>query len=234
MNQDPISLNGFVLINKPVGWSSFDVVAKIRGKLKKDLNKKIKVGHTGTLDPLASGLMIIVIGDYCKRASEFSGMDKSYTATLTLGSSSTTDDAEGELTAVSSTKPQQAALQQVLTGFKGVQDQVPPAFSAIKVGGKRAYNMARQGQKFALEPRKVTIYDVELISYQYPEVVIDCTVSSGTYIRSLGRDIGQKLGTGAYLSALVRSSVGPYRLEDAVDPDDYSSQTQLRQVATNL
>jgi tRNA pseudouridine55 synthase len=228
-------MDGILLIDKPSGWTSFDVVAKIRGILRssqssvisdqskqttenrqqKTVPPKVKVGHTGTLDPLATGLMIVVVGSYCKRAEEFSKLDKTYEVTMTLGQTSTTGDNEGEKTVVSDKIPTQNEVDAVLKDFVGEIMQTPPAFSAIKVNGQRAYKLARAGKEVKLEPRKVKVHSIQLTSYSYPEVKFTASVSSGTYIRSLVEDIGQKLGTGAYMSNLRRTIVGPYTVADA-------------------
>lgn len=203
-------MDGYLLIDKPAGWTSFDVVAKIRGQLKKETGKKVKAGHTGTLDPFATGLLIIVTGSYTKKASEFSKLDKTYEAELTLGSVSSTGDTEGEITKKSDKKPTSAEINDVLSQFTGEIQQVPHKFSAIKIGGQRAYKLARAGEKVVLEPRKVTIHSVENVKYDYPTLKFTASVSSGTYIRSLAEDIGEKLGTGAYLCSLRRISVGQF------------------------
>ncbi len=209
-------MNGLLLIDKPSGWTSFDVVAKVRGLVKKETGiKKPKVGHAGTLDPLATGLLVILIGSYCKRAGEFSKLDKVYEVTMKLGETSTTGDEEGQKTSVSDKKPTQNELADAIQNFVGEIEQIPPAFSAIKVNGQRAYKLARAGKEVVLEPRKVTIYSISDISYVYPEVKFTAKVSSGTYIRSLVEDIGKALGTGAYMPALCRTRVGEQTLEEA-------------------
>ncbi len=209
-------MDGILLIDKPSGWTSFDVVARVRGQIKRETGlKKPKVGHTGTLDPLATGLLIIVVGSYCKRASEFSGMDKVYKVTMKLGETSTTGDNEGIKTAISAEKPTEEALEAVLSRFTGNVMQTPPIYSAIKVNGQRAYKLAREGKEVKLESRPVTIYSITEVSYAYPEVKFTTKVSSGTYIRSLVEDIGKELGTGAYMSELRRTEVGEYVVADA-------------------
>jgi len=209
-------VDGIILVDKPKGWSSFDVVAKLRGRLRAASDgKKIKVGHTGTLDPMATGLLILVVGSYCKRAAEFSKLDKEYEAVVTLGATSSTDDEEGKKTPVSGRQPTLEEVQQVLAGFKGPGQQTPPAFSAIKIDGQRAYKLARDGKEVTIEPRNITIYEIKDVVYAYPALSFTVKVSSGTYIRSLARDIGQKLGTGAYLHELKRTEVGSYNLADA-------------------
>ncbi len=239
-------MDGIVLIDKPKGWTSFDVVAKIRSILRTEIrnqkiensdkteklipnsylltSKKVKVGHTGTLDPLATGLLIIVTGTYCKRAQEFSKLDKIYETELTLGHTSTTDDDEGKKTKNSDKIPTIDEVKETLNTFVGPQAQLPPAFSAIKVDGQRAYKLARAGKEVKIEPRPVTIYQISDIRYTYPKVWFTVKVSSGTYIRSLARDIGQKLGTGAYMSDLRRTEVGDFSVTAAVPIEKFALQ----------
>lgn len=209
-------MDGILLIDKPTGWTSFDVVARVRGQIKRETGlKKPKVGHTGTLDPLATGLLIIVVGSYCKRASEFSKLDKVYEVTMKLGETSTTGDNEGEKAKVSDRKPSQEELNKVLNKFTGDIMQTPPIYSAIKVDGQRAYKLAREGKEVKLEPRPVKVISIQLTAYSYPEVKFTAHVSSGTYIRSLVEDIGRELGVGAYMSDLRRTEVGKYNITDA-------------------
>lgn len=223
-----MQFDGYVLIDKEKGWSSFDVVAKVRSLLSQEyLNhtgqkKKIKVGHTGTLDPLATGLMIVVVGGYCKRAQEFSKLDKIYEVQMKLGETSTTGDEEGEKTFKSEITPTREELEAALRGFKGEQLQTPPAHSAIKINGQRAYKLAREGKQVQLEPRKITIFSVELQDNDYPYARFTVHVSSGTYIRSLVEDIGKKLNTGAYMSGLRRIKVGQYSIDSSQTIDKIS------------
>lgn len=224
------------MVDKPAGWSSFDVVAKIRGILGAEIRNlrlensistqitssklpisKVKVGHTGTLDPLATGLMIVVVGSYCKRAYEFSKLDKVYEVQMKLGETSTTGDQEGEKETVSDKVPKRAEIEAVLQSFLGESMQTPPAFSAIKIEGKRAYQLARAGKEVKIEPRPINIFAVTLNSYAYPYVDFTVQVSSGTYIRSLVKDMGENLGTGAYMSSLRRTKVGEFNIEQAID-----------------
>ncbi len=212
-------MDGLLLVDKPSGWTSFDVVAKVRGVVKQQTGqKKPKVGHTGTLDPLATGLLVLTIGGYCKRAQEFSKLDKVYEVTMKLGQTSTTGDEEGEKSPGSLYEPSTEEITDVLAAFTGEIMQTPPAFSAIKVDGKRAYELARAGKEVKLEPRRVHIYEISNVSYEYPEVKFTAKVSSGTYIRSLVQDIGTRLGTGAYMSALKRTEVGDFKLANAQEP----------------
>lgn len=207
--------DGIILINKPANMSSFGVVARVRRQLTQHYGHKMKVGHTGTLDPFATGLMILVIGKECKNADKYSKLDKTYEATIVLGENSSTGDPEGEIAKVSDKKVTQAEIEQVLPQFTGEIVQTPPAFSAIKINGQRAYKLARAGKKVDIPDRKVTIDSLEIVSYGYPNLKIRTHVSSGTYIRTLAQDIGEKLGTGAYCSQLNRTSIGQYNLENA-------------------
>lgn len=204
-----------LLIDKPKTWTSFDVVAKVRSKLRQETGQKVKVGHAGTLDPLATGLLIILVGTATKRQDEFMKLDKVYEVSMKLGQTSTTADEEGEKTYVSDEKPILAEIKKSVESFVGDTEQVPPIYSAIKVNGQRAYKLARQGKSLKLEPRKVTIYSIDNLEYSYPNVTFSAHVSSGTYIRSLVQDIGQKLGVGAYMTDLRRTQIGKFNLSDA-------------------
>lgn len=208
-------MDGILLIDKPKGWTSFDVVAKARGVLKRTGIKKPKVGHTGTLDPLATGLLVLLIGSYTKKATELSKVDKTYIAEMKLGQTSTTADDEGEKTVVNDKQPSEDDVKASLKAFEGIISQTPPIYSAIKVNGQRAYKLARAGKEVKLEPRLVQIYAIALKSYEYPFVNFSAKVSSGTYIRSLAEDIGKKLGTGAYMSNLRRTEVGDFTINNS-------------------
>ena len=210
MNEDSV-----LLIDKPAGITSFGVVARVRRRLSEKLGKKAKVGHTGTLDPFATGLMIIVTGKECRNAMLYSKLDKEYEATIRLGVTSTTGDPEGELTVVSDTQPSREAIEAVLDQFRGEITQHPPMFSAIKINGRRAYDLARKGEVVEIPERQVTIHALELLDYTYPDIRIRVHVSSGTYIRSLAEDIGEALGTGAYCTTLRRTKVGEWSVESA-------------------
>lgn len=216
-------MDDIILIDKPAGWTSFDVVAKIRGCLRaryaergiKPTKKQLRVGHSGTLDPFATGLLIILLGEACKRADEFLKLDKVYEATLRLGQTSTTGDPEGELVTVSDARPDKPVIQDTLKSFIGQIDQVPPVYSAIKIDGERAYNLARKGKAVDMPTRQVIVHSLELLGYEYPEVKIRVHVSSGTYIRTLAEDIGKALKTGAYCRQLRRIRIDKYAVEDA-------------------
>lgn len=207
--------DGILLVDKPKGWTSHDVVAKVRNTLKKQTGQKVKVGHTGTLDPMATGLLVLLIGSYCKKAGQFSKLPKTYEAKIKLGYNSSTGDDEGDKQAISDNKPAKSEVIFALSAFIGDIQQTPPAYSAIKINGKRAYKLARQGVEVKIEPRNITIYDISRISYKYPNISFMVNVSSGTYIRSLAEDIGKKLKTGAYLYGLKRTKVGEFDLKDS-------------------
>ena len=210
-----------LLIDKPAGMTSFGVVARLRRVLSQAAGKKVKVGHTGTLDPFATGLMIIVTGKKCREADTFTKLDKWYEAEIMLGETSTTGDPEGELTRVSERQPPRSEVEAVLGTFEGEIKQRPPIFSAIKINGRRAYQLARQGQLVDMPERTVSIYALELVAYEYPRLVIRAHVSSGTYIRSLAVDIGQKLETGAYCRQLRRQAIAEYDVAQAKPLADF-------------
>lgn len=223
-------MQGLLLVDKPAGWTSFDAVNYVRRIVAQAEDKKprqVKVGHTGTLDPFATGLLVLLIGkEYTRRAGEFSKLDKTYEVTMKFGATSSTGDPEGEITpakAVSGTTPTEKALLEALKRFTGHISQVPPAYSAVKVDGRRAYKLAREGKKVEIEPRKVTINRLELVDYKYPEAKLIADVSSGTYIRSLVEDIGEALGTGAYTTALRRTCIGSYDVAGAPGPKDINA-----------
>lgn len=197
-------------------------------------SRRIKIGHCGTLDPAASGLMLIVIGKYTKRAQEFSKLDKTYEAEVTLGATSTTADREGELTQISKDKPTNDQVTAVLKSFIGEIMQTPPIYSAIKIDGQRAYKMARAGKEVKMEPRKATIYGIDKISYNYPKITFTVSVSSGTYIRSLAEDIGNKLEVGAYLSSLRRTAVGDFDIDQSVVLQDLNYDKILNSISQGL
>ena len=205
-----------ILIDKPAGISSFGVVARVRRELSQAAGHKVKVGHTGTLDPFATGLLILLAGKATKRSNEFLKLDKCYDATIRLGATSTTGDPEGEITENKEVEaPTREAVEAVVKSFIGEIDQQVPQFSAVKINGRRAYDLARKGQTFETPIRKITIYDIQITDCTWPELKISCHVSSGTYIRTLGEDIGKKLGTGAYLTALRRTKIKDFDVADA-------------------
>lgn len=202
--------DGILLIDKPAEMTSFGVVARVRRVLTQQANKRVKVGHTGTLDPFATGLMILVIGKECKNAGTYTKLDKIYEATFRLGEVSSTGDPEGEITAVSDRVPERTEIEQLMGRFTGEIKQRPPIFSALKINGQRAYKLARKGEEVEIPERTITVHSLELVDYVYPEVTIRTHVSSGTYIRSLAADIGEVLGTGAYCTQLRRTAINEW------------------------
>lgn len=207
--------DGILLIDKPADMTSFGVVARVRRVLSQAAGKKVKVGHTGTLDPFATGLMIIVVGKECKKAGIYTKLDKVYEATFVLGQTSSTGDPEGEVTNVSTLEPTREQVEQALAQWTGEIQQRPPIFSAIKIDGQRAYKLARNGDEIDMPLRTVMVHSLELIDYTYPEVKIRTHVSSGTYIRSLASDIGLTLETGAYCTQLRRTAIAEWVVDDA-------------------
>lgn len=222
-------MQGILLVDKPAGWTSFDVVNYVRKIVAQAEGKKpknVKVGHSGTLDPFATGLLILLVGkDYTRRAAEFSKLDKTYEMTAILGQTSTTGDPEGEIMPGSDRVPTEAEIRTELTKLTGVISQVPPVYSAIKVDGQRAYKLARAGKEVIIEPRQVTIHKLELIEYNYPELKLIADVSSGTYIRTLVDDLGKALGTGAYTSELQRIQIGSFSAKKAISPQDFTTES---------
>lgn len=208
-------IDGILLIDKPSNMTSFGVVARVRRILSEQQGKRVKVGHTGTLDPFATGLMILVVGKECKNAGMYSKLDKVYEATICLGQTSSTGDPEGELTNVSDYLPARYEVEQILRQFIGTITQRPPIYSAIKINGERAYKLARAGKAVEVPERQVTIHSIELLDYSYPELKIRVHVGSGTYIRTLAEDVGKALGTGAYCSELRRTVIGRWNISDA-------------------
>lgn len=226
-----------ILIDKPANVSSFGVVAKIRKELTTEFGHKVKVGHTGTLDPFATGLLILLSGKTTKKSNEFLKLDKVYEATMKLGYISTTGDPEGEIQLYSNSGhfggccrelapepredgrerrgPEWNIIESVVNSFVGKITQTPPRFSAIKINGQRAYKLARKDIDFKIPSREIEIYDIKILNYNYPELTIRCHVSSGTYIRTLAEDIGKTLGTGAYLTSLRRIKIGNYDVKNA-------------------
>ncbi|MCC9166577.1 tRNA pseudouridine(55) synthase TruB [Pontibacter harenae] len=201
-----------LLINKPLTWTSFDVVKKVRNTLRVK-----KIGHAGTLDPLASGLLILCTGKFTKRIDEIQAQEKEYTGTLTIGQTTPSYDLE---TPVSETMPTEhitpAAIKAAADSFVGTIEQVPPIYSAVMVDGKRAYDLARKGKSAELKARSITIKTFDITGVEGNVISFKVICTKGTYIRSLAHDLGQKLGCGAHLSALVRTRIGDYKLEDAL------------------
>ena len=207
-----------LLIDKPLEWTSFDAVRKIR-----NLVRIKKVGHAGTLDPLATGLLIVCTGKFTKRINEFMAQEKEYSGTFTLGATTPTYDLESEpenFQPVDAITPEQ--IKAATIPFTGAIQQIPPAHSAIKVDGKRVYELARQGKEVKLEPRNVTIKEFEITAIEMPVVHFRVVCSTGTYIRSLAFDFGHALGCGAYLSKLCRTRIGDFLLQDALTMEAFA------------
>ena len=211
-----------LLLDKPFKWTSFDVVNLVRNFIRKQLGiKKIKIGHAGTLDPLASGLLILCTGKMTKKIEEFKEFDKEYTGTFVLGATTASFDLEKE---IDFHFPWEHITQQeilnAVENLKGTYEQVPPVFSAKKIKGKRAYEYARKDQEVIMQPKRITISDFEVLSIEKQQVHFRVSCSKGTYIRALARDLGLALNTGAHLSALCRTRIGPYHLRDAYNIED--------------
>lgn len=237
-------IDGLLLVDKPSGISSFGVVARVRWLITQDIKSrhelrgycknsqqhvdkcrcKVKVGHTGTLDPAATGLLVLAIGAYTKKVPELIKQDKTYEVEMTLGKQSSTGDKEGTILTTSDSIPSTEVVKEALTHFTGTYMQTPPVFSAIKVNGRRAYDLARRGKEVVIEPRKVTIYNNLFNSYDYPIVTFTSHVGSGTYIRSLVEDIGTYIGTKAYMSNLRRTCINTFAVDDAVQFEDLNIQ----------
>ena len=211
--------------DKPLRWTSFAVVNKIRYHISRKLGvKKIKVGHAGTLDPLATGVMIICTGKATKRIEEFQYHTKEYIATLQLGATTPSFDLEKEIDATYPTDHiTKEIVEETLKKFVGTIEQVPQAFSACKVDGKRAYDLARKGDEVELKPKVLVIDEIELLECNLPEIKIRVVCSKGTYIRALARDIGQALQSGAHLTGLIRTRVGEVKLEDCMKVEDFEA-----------
>lgn len=213
---------GKILIDKPAGITSFGVVARVRRVLGEKLGKKkVKVGHTGTLDPFATGLLVLLYGKETKNAMALTKLDKVYEAEIILGEVSSTGDPEGEILKIEFSKtPNLEEISKVCEKFTGKITQIPPAFSAIKIDGKRAYDLTRKGEKVEIPAREVEIFSLEILSYEFPSLKIRTHVSSGTYIRTLAEDIGKTLGTGAYCAQLRRTKIADFDISNAISLED--------------
>ena len=219
-------IEGEVLsVAKPYGWTSFKLVGQIRGKISRAFNiKKIKVGHAGTLDPLATGVMIICTGKATKRIESFQYQTKEYVATLKLGAATPSFDMEHEEDAVFPTEHiTRELVDSVIPRFTGEIWQIPPVYSAVKVDGKRAYDYARKGEDVELKPKLLVIDEIEILDFSLPVLKIRVVCSKGTYIRALARDIGEALNSGAYLTGLERTRIGEKQLKDCWQVDDLMS-----------
>ncbi len=206
-------VSGVLVVDKPIGMSSHDVVQVIRRG-----TGIRRAGHTGTLDPRASGVLVVLIGPAVRLSEFVSASDKRYQATIRLGSTTETYDAEGEITITSASVDDitEAKFSEVLQNYIGEIEQVPPPYSAVKVKGRKAYEMARKGEEVKLEPRKINVFSLEVLEWMPPEVVVDVYCSSGTYVRSLANDLGEELGCGAHLIGLRRTKSGRFSLRDAI------------------
>jgi len=219
-----IFLNGKILtFNKPIGWSSFDLVKKIRNLLKiKYKFKKLKVGHAGTLDPLASGLMIICTGKFTKKISQIQDQDKTYVADVLFGATTPSFDLETEIDKTYHTKSiTLKKIQDNLQEFMGEIEQIPPIYSALKIDGERLYKKARRGEKIIIKSRKVIINSIEIIEAELPRIRLKINCSKGTYIRSIAHDLGKKLNNGAHLISLIRTNIGEFNLESSLSIEDF-------------
>jgi len=212
-----------LLINKPLGWTSFDVVKKIKNLIRTKYSlKKIKVGHAGTLDPLATGLLIVCTGKFTKLISKIQGQEKTYTGTITLGGTTPSYDLETEVDNNYETAHiTEELIKESTTQFIGEIDQKPPIFSALKKGGERLYEKARRGETIEIESRKVTVREFTITSIENLEVNFEIKCSKGTYIRSIAHDFGAALNSGGYLSKLCRTSIGEYQLSEAIDVETF-------------
>ena len=231
------------LVDKPKGMTSFGVVARVRRVLSEREGKRVKVGHAGTLDPFATGLLIILAGKATKRSGEFLKLDKEYEAEIRLGEVSTTGDPEGEIRPYEEGEnnrgdgencrgfdtrckkagetPSREEVEEVVQSFLGESLQRVPAFSAVKIQGERAYKLARKGKEIEMPMRKIKVYEIEVLEYEYPKLSIRAKVSSGTYMRALGEDIGEKLGVGAYLTELRRTKIAEYDVKEALALEEF-------------
>lgn len=222
----------FLLINKPKDWTSFDVVGFLRKKIINETgDRKVKVGHAGTLDPFATGLLIVGVGRTAtRRLDDYKKLPKTYLAVIKLGESSDTYDKTGVITRdirqISQGIPTSDEVKKAVNSFLGKQLQVPPMFSAKKIAGKRLYELARQGKTVERTPSEIEVYSIKLLDYAWPELKVEISCSTGTYIRTIAHELGERLGTGALCQELVRTQIGEYRLADALDPQEIKTFSQ--------
>lgn len=226
LTEEDFKSGQILLVDKPLEWSSFQAVSKIRWVIRKAFKlKKIKVGHAGTLDPLATGLLVICTGKFTKRLSEFQGQVKEYTGEITLGSTTPSYDLETE---VDNTYPTEhiteRLIQETLPQFIGEIEQYPPVFSALKKDGKRLYEYARNNEEVEIKPRQIQIDEFEITNINLPKLEFRVVCSKGTYIRSLAHDFGKALNSGAHLSALRRTKIGDFSVNDAFNPIDFEKE----------
>jgi len=212
-------MNSLINIYKEPGIGSTDVLNYIKKEYKKKTGKKLKIGHGGTLDPFAEGILIVGIGDATKKLGQFLSCTKTYQATICLGYNTDTYDCTGTKTFISSEIPPEEKVNIVVNSFQGISEQIPPIYSAIHIDGKRAYDLAREGQVIEMKKRQINIYEIKVLEYSYPHLKINVSVSGGTYIRSLAYDIGVKLGCGAYLEKLVRTQINEYYIDKSISKE---------------
>ena len=221
-------LHGWIILDKPVGIGSTQCVSAVKRALREAGEPKTRVGHGGTLDPLASGVLPVALGEATKLAGRMLDATKDYEFTISFGEETDTLDAEGEVVATSKAFPSQAEIEGLLTRFTGPIEQVPPAYSALKVSGKPAYARARAGEQLEMNPRRVTIHALRLLAARPDEATLSTTVSKGTYIRSLARDIARALGTVGHVAMLRRTRAGPFGLESAISLDKLAEIAKAR------
>jgi tRNA pseudouridine55 synthase len=222
-------MDGFLIINKPAGPTSHDIVNMVR-----KITNIRKVGHAGTLDPFAEGILIILIGGATKLQSKFMEMDKTYIGTIKLGEISDTYDVAGKLKSKNEkVKITTQKLELILNSFVGEIKQVPPIYSAIKIKGETAYKMARRGEKPKLKSRKIKIYSIKLLNYKWPRLKIEVRCGKGTYIRSLAHDIGKKLGCGAYLEKLTRTAIGKFNISNSAKLEKLNSRNLPKKILSD-
>lgn len=222
MDKNTVPLHGGLIINKEAGLTSFDVIRYLKGR-SWDLPREAhgaKWGHSGTLDPFATGVLLILLGNATRLQDELHLLPKTYRAEIALGATSDTDDSTGKIAPGNTNKPSEQEILQALSEIQGQKSQIPPDYAAIKIKGKKMYDLAREGKTIVKKPRPITIHNVTLEDYAYPTIKISITCSTGTYIRSIARDIGEILGTGAYCSSLTRTAIGPFTIEKSYSLED--------------
>ena len=231
MDAEDFKAGQILLFDKPLGWTSFQLVNKVRWLIRKSCGiKKIKVGHAGTLDPLASGLLIICTGKFTKKITELQGQEKEYTGTFTIGSTTPSYDLETEIDQTFPTDHiSEDDLQKATKKFKGEIEQIPPVFSALKKDGKRLYEYARKGEDVEIPSRKINISEFEVENDNFPLVNFRVVCSKGTYIRSLAHDFGKELNSGAHLSALKRTRIGDFKVEESLDIESFEKSLPSRE-----
>jgi tRNA pseudouridine55 synthase len=233
ISMPPQSIHGLLVLDKPGGMTSRDALDRALAWFPRGT----RAGHTGTLDPLATGVLVVCLGSATRLSEYVQDMSKTYRAGIRLGARSDTDDADGRIEpVVDVVPPERPAVEAALCQFIGEIAQVPPAYSAAKVSGRRAYDVARRGREVALEARPVRIYAIDIIAYDYPRLDIEVRCGKGTYIRSLARDLGERLGCGGYIETLRRTRVGPFRVDDAIslDVDDNEARSKLLPLSAAL